>query len=259
MIQVALCQTNIAWEDKGKNLSRAAEVARQAAVKGALLTLFPEMTLTGFSMNISKTAEPYGHTIEKFASIAMDNGIAVGFGWTEACGDMAKNHYTVVSAKGDVLSDYVKLHPFSYGGEDKYFLPGSKIVSFNLQGINAAPFVCYDLRFPEVFQAASVNAHLLIVAANWPAARSSHWRALLVARAIENQSFVAGINCVGDVGPHNYSGGSMLVDPAGRIVEEIEGREGIIIAAIDTSSVERYRKAFPVKADRKADFYKTIL
>ncbi|MBI5885827.1 MAG: carbon-nitrogen family hydrolase [Deltaproteobacteria bacterium] len=257
-MRLALCQFTIAWEDKPANLARLSRLVKEAASKGAALVLLPEMTLTGFSMNTKKTAEADGWSVKEFSRLAAEHKIAIGFGWAEAVGETARNHYTVVSPEGAVLSDYVKLHPFSFSGEEKYFVPGENLSSFTLGNINIATFICYDLRFPEVFQAASGQAHLLIVAANWPAVRKAHWRALLIARAIENQSYVAGVNCVGEIGGQTYSGNTMLVDPEGNVLHEIDGREGIIADDIDVGAVTRYRQAFPLKADRKTAFYKSI-
>lgn len=256
---MALCQSTIVWEDKPANLARCGRFVKDAASKGVALVLLPEMTLTGFSMNTKKTAEADEWSVKEFSRLAVEHKIAIGFGWAEAVGEKARNHYTVVSAQGAVLSDYVKLHPFSFSGEEKHFMPGEAISGFQFAGINISTFICYDLRFPEVFQAASARAHLLIVAANWPAARKAHWRSLLVARAIENQSYVAGVNCVGEIGGQTYSGNTMLVDPEGNILHEIDGREGVIVGDIDVDAVTQYRQAFPLKADRKTAFYKSIL
>lgn len=217
------------------------------------------MTLTGFSMNTKKTAEADNWSVKAFSRLAVEHKIAIGFGWAEAVGEKARNHCTVVSPEGAVISDYVKLHPFSFSGEEKYFVPGEGLSGFTLGNMNISTFICYDLRFPEVFQAASINAHLLIVVANWPAARAAHWRALLVARAIENQSYAAGVNCVGEIGGMSYSGNTMLVDPEGNILHEIEGREGLIAADIEVGAVAEYRQSFPLKSDRKNAFYKSIL
>ncbi|MBI5563112.1 MAG: carbon-nitrogen family hydrolase [Deltaproteobacteria bacterium] len=258
-MKVALVQLDIAWEDKEANLARAEGFAREAAGAGAGLVCFPEMTLTGFSMNIGKTAEPDRGSAGRMAEIAKGCKTAIGFGWVEAFEGRAKNHYTVVSRTGDVLSDYVKLHPFSFANEERFFAPGDALCRFSLGGFNVSTFICYDLRFPEVFQAASREAHLIVVAANWPGARAAHWRTLLAARAIENQCYVAGVNCAGDIGAEHYSGDSMLVDPEGNIIQELSGKEGIVSAAIEVDAVKKYRASFPLKTDRRNALYKDIL
>lgn len=258
-MKIGLCQLDIAWEDKEKNLDRAEGFLKKAALEKVDLVLFPEMTLTGFSMNIARTAESDKASAKNFAALAKQHSLAIGFGWVETAGSKARNHYTVVSAKGETLSDYVKIHPFSYGEEDKFFIPGDKISFFPIGDIEVSTFICYDLRFPEIFQAASGRAGLMIVAANWPAPRKEHWRALLRARAIENQAFVAGINCVGPKGGQDYSGNTSLIDPHGSIIAELDCVEDMIIAEIDTDAVKRYRESFPQKKDRRNDFYKSIL
>lgn len=258
-MKIALCQLDIAWEDKEKNLFRAEGFLEKAASEKVDLVLFPEMTLTGFSMNIARTAESDKASEKNFAALAKRHSLAIGFGWVETAGNKARNHYTVVSSEGETLSDYVKIHPFSYADEDRFFIPGDKLSFFSIGDIEVSTFICYDLRFPEIFQAASGRAGLLVVAANWPALRKEHWRALLRARAIENQAFVAGINCVGAKGGLDYSGNTSLIDPHGNIMAELDCVEDMIIAGIDTDAVKRYRESFPQKKDRKNDFYKSIL
>lgn len=251
---------DIVWEDKERNLVKVERFVKEAADGKVELLLFPEMTLTGFSMNTAETAEEGRESVKSISELAARFNVNIGFGWAESVsGGMARNHYTVVSSAGDELSDYVKIHPFSYGEENRYFTPGDKIRVFSTGVFEISTFICYDLRFPEIFQAASSKAGLIIVAANWPAARKEHWRVLLQARAVENQAFIAGVNCVGDKGGQYYSGNTMLLDPQGNILKELDGVEDMIEAEIDMDAVKRYRETFPQKKDRKNDFYKSIL
>ncbi len=258
-MRVGLCQLDIAWEDKQNNRSRVKHYIEEAAAVGVNLLLFPEMTLTGFSMDISKTAELNNETIEFFGEQANSYHINVGFGWVEAIQSKARNHYSVISARGNLLSDYVKIHPFSYAGENEFFIPGNKVEYFTIDGIGISTFICYDLRFPEVFQAISNRTDMIIVAANWPEPRKEHWRSLLKARAIENQTYIVGVNCVGQKGGLSYTGNSMVIDPEGGIVTEVENNEELIIADIIPDKVKAYREQFPLKTDRRVELYKSIL
>ena len=124
-------------------------------------------------------------------------------------------------------------------------------MTFPWGGFTIAPFVCYDLRFPEVFRVAALwGATVLVVIGNWPAPREGHWLALLTARAIENQAYVVGANRCGPDPHAAYTGRSRIVDPRGRVLAEA-GRwaPGTIGADLDLEAVEAYRREFPVLAD----------
>lgn len=258
-MKIGLCQLDIVWENKKLNKDKVAEFVKQAADHQVRLLLYPEMTLTGFSMQTSFTAESGRESVDYIARLADKYSLYIGFGWVEKYQDKARNRYTILSPEGEIISDYAKIHPFSYSGEDKYFYSGGELTIFKVDEFNISGFICYDLRFPEIFQAVSNQVQLIVVAANWPQARSEHWRTLLRARAIENQVFIAGVNTVGDKGGLSYSGNSMVVDPEGNIIEELIGRESLVVVDLDIDKVERYRCNFPCKRDRKINLYKSIL
>lgn len=253
-MRVALAQTNIIWEDKIKNECKAIEYISQASCAGAEAIFFPEMSLTGFSMNTDLTAEKDKNTIHKFCDIAVQYNIAIGIGWAKNTSELAENHYTIIGRSGEELSDYAKIHPFSYAGEDKFFSAGSEIVLFDLGNYRWSSFICYDLRFPEIFQIASRTAEAIVVPANWPKQREEHWKCLLEARAIENQCFILGVNCTGRINGVMYGGGSCVFSPNGDLLGKHEGGEGILIMDLD-KDVKELREKFPVKKDRKRDLY----
>lgn len=124
-----------------------------------------------------------------------------------------------------------------------------------LDGIPFGLSICYDLRFPELYQQLSKEAHVILVPANWPVGRRSHWRTLLTARAIENQSYMIGINCYGNQGELYYSGNSSAVMPNGEVLFDITDKEEMRIFEL-TDDVPLYRKQFPTKADRRPELYK---
>lgn len=256
-IKIALAQTHIVWEDQGHNYIIAEKRIREAACQDADAVFFPEMSFTGFSMNTDATKEKDDRTTQRMKTLSQQYGVSVGFGWvkdcTEECGK-CENHYTVVDSAGNVQSDYTKIHPFSYSGEDLKFRGGSALTYFMLNDIPCSSLICYDLRFPEIFQAASKKAHMIIVPANWPAKRSAHWKALLRARAIENQVYILAVNCVGDIGGVSYTGDSCVVGPEGDVKTELSGTEGMLYMEL-ADDVERFREAFPVKQDRKEGLY----
>lgn len=260
-IKLALVQPQIEWEEKERNYASAGKWIWEAVRQGAEAVFFPEMSFTGFSMNTEITGEKDARTIEHMSALARQHHVSVGFGWVKDCVETCgkcENHYTIVDSAGEVLSDYAKLHPFSYSGEDLRFQGGSALAHFALRGIPCSSFICYDLRFPEVFQAASGRAHVIIVPANWPAKRRDHWRTLLRARAIENQVYILAVNCVGEIGGISYTGDSCVIGPDGEARAELSGTEGMIVWEL-TDDVERLRRGFPVKKDRRETFYAGLL
>ena len=253
-MKIALCQLEIVFEKKEENTRRVISFMEQARSAGAELVLFPEMSLTGFSMNTRFTGEQDRESVKCMCAAAERIGIAVGFGWTALAGKRGENHYTVISAQGEVLSDYVKIHPFSHTGEDRFFEKGNEIVHFTVDRIPFSSFICYDLRFPEIFQAVSGRAHAIIVPANWPAGRREHWKCLLRARAIENQCYILGVNCVGRQKGMCYAGDSSVILPDGTVAAELSDEEGLILYDL-TDDVDDYRRVFPMKQDRRPDLY----
>ena len=112
-------------------------------------------------------------------------------------------------------------------------------------------FVCYDLRFADEFWGVADQTDLYVVPANWPAARRHHWRSLLVARAIENQAYVVGVNRVGHGGKLDYAGDSAIIDPMGEVLATAAGIETVLVADVDPAMVTATRAQYPFMADRR--------
>ncbi len=265
---LGLVQMHIAWEDKETNKKIVekyiAEFSR--AVSGnteTALLLFPEMSFTGFSMNVEKTADKEMESIRFSVEMADKYNISIGFGWVKKGEELCENHYSIALPKKGIVSDYIKIHPFSFGGEDKYFKGGENLSVSQIGDFCIGTAICYDLRFPEIFQIMSETAELIIVPANWPEKRRKHWNILLSARAIENQCYIAGINCVGNIGDIVYSGDTALYTPAGEEKEplnviscmETVGEESKIYVYKIENNVEEIRRDFPAKEDRRDDLY----
>ena len=253
-MKICLAQTKIWFEEKEKNLRIAEQLTGRAVKNGAELILFPEMSFTGFSMNTDRIGENEKETVERMSELAKKRECSIGFGWVEKNEQGCMNHYTVTGRDGNVLADYVKIHPFSFSDEDKFYTAGDHISLFESGGVRMTAFICYDLRFPELFRRVADDVSCILVPANWPAKRSLHWKTLLRARAIENQVYIIGINCQGDMDGQYYAGDSCIFSPNGDLLETLSDRDGLILYDL-RDDTERYRTAFPVLKDRKNELY----
>ncbi|GAB4387432.1 MAG: amidohydrolase [Thermodesulfovibrionales bacterium] len=254
-MKLALLQMDVRWEDRPANLRRAAALMEEAAGGGAALAVLPEMFSTGFSMDADKAAEAEdGETAAFLSATARRLGMGVigGFAARPRGGGMARNLAAVYDGRGRLVASYAKLHPFSPAGEHLHYAPGEGASVFEVQGLRASVFICYDLRFPEAFRAVAREVQAVFVIANWPASRSGHWEALLRARAIENQCFVAGVNRAGTDGNGIvYHGGSRLYGPSGEEVCALGEAEECRVVEIDPDEVGRARERFPFLRDMR--------
>ncbi len=252
-----LVQFDIAWEDPAKNFQRVRDLLASAPVAPGDLIVLPEMFAVGFSLNIGTTEKTSAETARFLAVLAEDLGAIVQGGLPKraAGATHGTNHMTALAPDGSVLCDYAKIHPFSYGREGEAFTGGDRIDLYDwpapqIDPLRVCPAVCYDLRFPELFRLALLRgAELFAIGANWPDARQAHWRTLLIARAIENQAFVLGVNRTGP-DPHlNYTGGTIALGPRGELLGELGDEEAVLSVEIDPSSVRAWRDRFPAWRD----------
>jgi len=254
-MRLHLLQMNLAWEDRQANCARAAAMATEAGVAPGALVLLPEMFDSGFSLNVERTADADGATANFLSGLAARLRATVLAGTTANGPDgRGRNRALAFGPDGAEIARYDKLHPFSFGREPERFSGGDRITTFPWNSLTACPAVCYDLRFPELFRAGlAMGADLYCVIANWPAARAAHWRALLIARAVENQAPVAGVNRCGS-DPHlAYKGGSIIVGPRGDILAEAGESEQILTAEIDPAAIESWRSEFPAWSDLRPE------
>lgn len=254
-MKIAAVQHDIVWEDPEANFDRLAPTVARAAADGARLVVLSEMYSTGFSMDSDRMAEdPDGPSAGFLADQAAAHGVWV-------CGsvpvrDPSKaplpfNRFVMAGPDG-VAATYDKIHPFSYGGEHEHYAAGSERLTITVEGVRITPFVCYDLRFSDEFWTLAPDTDCYVVVANWPAPRRAHWSALLVARAIENQAYVVGVNRVGTGGGIDYQGDSVVIDPFGiEVAGAPEGEEAVLYADIDQSRVEKIRTRYPFLEDRR--------
>jgi predicted amidohydrolase len=254
-LTISLIQSHLFWEDKNKNLDQFSEKI-SALPKETQVVILPEMFSTGFSMMPEQFAETM-------------NGTTVA--WMK---DMAMKHRKIITGSIMIEEDghyynrliwmlpngqsyhYDKRHLFGYAGEDKHYTPGDKKLIVQVNGWKICLMVCYDLRFPvwsrQKFseEKSEPSYDALIYVANWPQRRNHPWKTLLQARAIENQSYVLGLNRVGDDGNGIYhSGDSMIVDPIGEVIWQQADDETIFTYTLQPDHLHKLRTQFPFLND----------
>ena len=252
-MKVAALQFDIAWEDRTANYGKVRGFTEKAVEAGADVLILPEMFATGFSMNPAVTMEePGGETMAFVQSLAREFNVNIVAGLVlRGNHGLGGNCALTVDRKGHDIALYTKTHLIGILGEDKHHEPGDGPKPFTLENMKCASFICYDLRFPELFRMVADECTLVFVIASWPDTRKSHWDILLKARAVENQSYVVGVNRIGRGGGFDFSGGTVIYDPLGNLVACGGAREGLIIGYIDSEMVAEVRKLMPFLADRR--------
>ncbi len=255
-MRVAALQSEIVWEDREANFERLRPWIRSAAVAGARLLALPETYAVGFSMATERIAEPWeGPSVAFLREEAERHGIWLAGSVPELPPDAGEEdrpaNTLVLASPGGELHRYRKIHPFTYAGEHEAFQAGDSHLTVEVEGLRLTLFVCYDLRFANEFWVAAPQTDAYLVIANWPEARRHHWQTLLVARAIENQAYVIGVNRVGQGNKLVYAGDSRIVDPRGEILAAAAKNETLLIAEVDPEEVAATRREFPFLQDRR--------
>jgi predicted amidohydrolase len=252
-----LFQMDLAWEDKPANFANAHAMAENASVSPGDLIVLPEMFDTGFSFKIENTADDDNRTIDFARQFARELGATVHAGRTVRApdGEHGLNRCEAIGPDGDIIAAYDKAHPFTYGREGERFIAGEQIVTYPWrqgdESLTVCPAICYDLRFPELFRAGlDLGAEAFVIGANWPAPRTTHWRTLAIARAIENQAFVFAANRVGRDPKLAYEGNSIAVDPKGEVLGELDDTPGVLSVEVDPLAAHAWREEFPAWRDR---------
>ena len=253
-MQVIGCQLDIQWEDKPANHERVRRLLEAVDVQPGALIVLPEMFATGYSMDVAAIHEGQDRPTERFcAALAVEHGayVLAGVVSPDRAG-WGRNEAVAFDPCGEQVARYAKMHPMTIANEADHYLPGTEVITFPCGELVVAPFVCYDLRFPEIFRlAAAHGAHVMPVIANWPAVREAHWLTLLAARAIENQAYVIGVNRTGRSPELEYNGRSVIIDPRGEMVADAGSREGAIVADLQLQPLLEYREKFPALTDRR--------
>ena len=256
-MKVAIVSLNSVWEDKQANLLEIENILKEIG-KNAEYVVFPDMTLTGFSVSNLSLAEDFesSDSIKRIQELAKDNAINIVFGILISKNDKKYNSCIAISKDGEIECNYEKIHLFSFSGEDKLIAPGNNLKNISWEG-GWGLSICFDLRFPELYQELSKENLILVNIANWPNSRVLHWKTLLNARAIENQSFMIGVNRIGiDRNGLEYEESSFIFSPKGENLIPIMVLDNTKIFEINIDEAKEYRKQFPIKNDRKDSLYK---
>jgi len=257
-ISLALAQMHIAFGDTQKNLIQVRSLARQASEKNAQILLLPELWSTSYDLRRShQLAQENQEILLELYNLTQKYNITIGGSLLIEKSGAIYNQFLLVDPNERVIATYDKIHLFRLLEEHVWLSAGDHLQSVDLPWGKAGLAICYDLRFPELFRKYALGgAQFIFIAAEWPAERIEHWRILLRARAIENQMFIAAVNCVGETGDQVYGGASAVVDPAGNIlVAATQDRGQLLFADITLDAVEKARKAIPIFKDRRPDVY----
>lgn len=249
-LQISIVQTDIVWENKQENL-RLLRNKLKALSGTTEIVVLPEMFSTGFSMQSRLLAESTaGETISSLKQWAAEFQIAITGSYIASDRNQYYNRGFFLTPEGDEFY-YDKRHLFRMGREAEHFSAGDRQVIVPYHGWNICLQICYDLRFPVWSRNLNCGYDLLIYVANWPSMRRAAWDTLLRARAMENQSYVCGVNRIGTDGYQlDYNGGSILYSPQGEELASVaDGQENIITTTIDLTSLQKQRAKFPAWKD----------
>lgn len=253
-MQIVAVQLDMAWQDKITNHNKVRELLSQETIEPNSLIILPEMFDTGFSMDLHETAQTddlESEAILKELAAKYESAV-IGGVVGPVDGDRGSNEAVAFAPDGSELVRYQKMQPFTPAGEDVKYGAGEQHAIFEWEGAAVAPYICYDLRFPEVFRpAAYEGAELFVVMACWPATRSEHWVRLLQARAIENQACVVGVNRCGSDPKLEYDGRTVVFDQQGIALFEADANEQVVKVEIDLEAVRDWRESFPALADMR--------
>lgn len=250
-LNITIIQTHLYWEDAESNLKHFDSKINNIIIPTDIIVL-PEMFTTGFTMNPKQFAEEHGGKglrwmIEK---AKQKNCVLVGSISVKDKGQFYNRLYWV---KPDgSFQFYDKRHLFRMGNEDQFYTAGPEKLIFDYKGWKICPLICYDLRFPVWSKNQKENSYdVLIYVANWPEVRAYPWKQLLIARAIENQSYVVGLNRIGNDGNGvSHSGDSAVINPRGELMSTIQSHEDKAeTLSLSYNYLEDFRSKFPVLLD----------
>jgi len=247
-LRISLIQTELIWENPSENIRAFTRLLSDLETTDVVI--LPEMFTTGFSMNPSGIAEKSnGPTTIWMANMAKQLNAALCGSIIIEEGGKYYNRLIWMNPDGSNFI-YDKRHLFTLAGEEKIYTAGTEKIVVEYKGWRVCPLICYDLRFP-VWSRNDMNYDLLIYVANWPERRVFAWQQLLIARAIENQCYVAGVNRVGKDGNEIYhSGHSALIDSMGETLSQLIDKNGVLTSTLSAKHLAQLRAKLPFQNDR---------
>ena len=253
-MRIAALQSNLIWENPDLNYLQFENKLLNLTPSADLIVL-PELFSSGFSMNTAAFSEPInGKGFQWMQKLSQQTQSAIMGSIAVNEQNSTKNRLYTVFPDGRFCY-YDKRHLFRMGQEDLHYTPGLAHRVFTHKGFSVMGLICYDLRFPVWSRNQKLHSgytyDLLVYVANWPERRSLAWKSLLLARAIENQAYVVGLNRIGNDGNGiSHAGESLIIDPNGQILAQGERHaESILTCTLDIARLQEIRSSFPVLRD----------
>lgn len=248
-LKITTFQAYLFWENINKNLQNLGLRLSSIREKTDLIVL-PEMFNTGFTMNARSLAEEMGGRTMEWMTLQANRFNCVVTGSLIIKEDHKYYNRLIWMRPDGTYEKYDKRHLFGLGKEDDLYTAGKERLIVELDGWKIFPAICYDLRFPVWLRNTNAEYDLLLIVANWPDRRSNHWKALIPARAVENQAYVVAVNRVGHDGNEVYhAGDSMCIDPNGKTVYYKPSDEDLYTFSISKDEVVKTRRAYPFLKD----------
>ena len=258
-MKVGLFPFDARESDREGNLRQVTRAAEGAASSGARLLVLPELWASGYDLAAARREEDWSREISAVTKLSREHQLAIIGSLLLPHSDTARPPSNCAFAfdGGRELGRYSKSHLFAPLREHEFLSAGKELpIPFEIDQVRVAMAICYDLRFPELFRPAAIDGvDLWCVCAQWPRARIEQWRALLIARAIESQAFVIGVNRCGAMGETVFGGNALLIDPRGAVLFNSEESPELAFVEFDPSEARRWREEFPALRDRRGDLY----
>jgi omega-amidase len=262
-LTVSLAQIDVVSGEPARNLAKAEVYAEEAARRGSTLICFPEMWTTGFNWKANEELiRDRRDQVQAISGMAKRHRVWIN--GSMLCFNeegKAANTSILFNPEGEIAAYYRKIHLFSLMNEERFLDPGKRIETAETPWGKTGLAICYDIRFPELFRRYFLEGvTMVLLPAAFPKPRLEHWKVLLRARAIENQTFVVGTNRVGSEGlgqdgTITYGGSSAVVDPWGRVLVEGGEADTLLTVAFDMREVDAVREGMAVLSDRRPDVY----
>lgn len=250
-MKIGLLQYNPVFENIENNIKNLSNIIEKKFDSHKLL-IFPELTLTGYTMNLDKFRDETEKQQYFFQNISYKFHTNIFAGVLESYEHKFYNSLYHFDEYGNLITKYQKIHPFSYANEHMYYMPGDTPVITEVEDITFGLSICYDLRFPELYRLyAKERIYALVNIANWPDKRIEHYLSLSKARAIENLSYMISVNRIGDDPYNHYNGNSGVFEPSGNDLGHIKDDENLLTFEIFSETVENVRTRFRFLDDIK--------